>query len=251
MTSKVAAVLILGLAAKVFASNAQAQDACADPEISIEFGIEQPTPSARQFGSQIIEAIETVCQWWGPTYDGPITIYVQDYFGPSMALVPAWHGGRGHMLFAAPMVSRGRAATIHEITHVYAPNGNRFLAEGLAVFAHEHLGGPAAYPNFGADLHHLARRLHERANLLALDGLATPSRMLVSGLDEREAYIVAGSFVRFLVSEFGLERFREIYALTPLVPSERDAGRPERWYGVYGHDLAELERMWQDAVRDS
>ena len=37
--------------------------------------------------------------WWGATYSGPLTIDTPNPGGPSMALVPAWQGQRGHILF--------------------------------------------------------------------------------------------------------------------------------------------------------
>ncbi len=40
-------------------------------------------------------------------------------------------------------------ALLHEIVHIYAPNNNRFLAEGLAVYLHAKLAGNPAFPNFG------------------------------------------------------------------------------------------------------
>jgi hypothetical protein len=49
-------------------------------------------------------------------------------------------------------------ALLHEVVHVYAPNPNRFLAEGLAVYLHTKLAGNAALPNFGEDLGRAAGR---------------------------------------------------------------------------------------------
>ena len=78
-----------------------------------------------------------------------------------MAIVPAWRGNRGEMLFRAKIIREGYNATIHEVVHVYAPNANRFLAEGLATYAHQHLGGGSAFPNYGADLHRAAQKFHQ------------------------------------------------------------------------------------------
>ncbi len=38
------------------------------------------------------------------------------------------------MEFPAWRVNAGKAAILHELAHVFFPNGNRFLAEGLAVY---------------------------------------------------------------------------------------------------------------------
>jgi hypothetical protein len=165
-----------------------------------------------------------------------------------MALVPTWRGARGEMLFRANIVRLERAAIQHEVVHVFAPNANRFLAEGLAVFAHEHLGGNKAYPNTGVDLHQAAKPLAPRADMTALERIATPAPLTPAGLSEDEAYIVAGSFVRFLVERHGLEKFRALYALTPLVTHKRQAGETGRWTTVYGVAFDQLVADWRTFV---
>jgi hypothetical protein len=147
-------------------------------------------------------------------------------------------------------VRRGRAATVHEIAHVYAPNANRFLAEGLAVYAHEKLGGPIAYPNFGASLN-TAAAPHAQADVAALERLATPSRLELDRISDREAYLVAGSFVRFLIERRGFDTFRRLYAATPLVPGQRNAGAPARWQEIYGLDFNQLVEMWRNSIARS
>jgi hypothetical protein len=178
---------------------------------------------------------------------GPLTIEVVERDGPSMALIPAWRGERGLVVFPAPLVRRRRAATVHEIVHVYAPNANRFLAEGLAVYAHEKLGGPIAYPNFGASLHPAARP-YAQADIAALDRLATPDRLMLDRLGDKEAYVVAGSFVRFLIEQHGLDTFRRLYAVTPLATRQRNAGAPARWRDIYGHGLDQLLQRWRNSL---
>jgi hypothetical protein len=197
---------------------------------------------------ELREAAEKVCTWWGSTFTGRLTVDISPAPGPSMALVPAWRGQPGHMLFRAPAVRRERAATVHEVTHVFAPNANRFLAEGLAIYAHEWLRGPQAYPNFGIALHTAARCYAARADIAALDALATPSRLQGGGLGGREAYLVAGSFVRFLIEQHGLEKFRRLYAMTSLVPGKRNAGHSDRWRHVYGMTLDQLAMQWRNRL---
>ena len=108
-----------------------------------------------------------------------------------MALIPAWRGERRQMIFGAKRVDAGgcdRAAMIH----VYAPNANRFLAEGLAVYGHDLLGGPPACPNFGKSLDDIAGRSANRELAMALERTPTPNP-LESVSKEGEA--IAGSFV--------------------------------------------------------
>lgn len=165
-----------------------------------------------------------------------------------MALLPAWRGRRGHMLFRTWALDRGSAAVEHEMIHVLAPNANRFLAEGFAVYGHEHLKGVDSFPSFGSDLHRAARGYAGRADLAALDRLFVPNRLQTDEFSEKESYIIAGSFVRFLVEAHGMAKFRALYAKTPLVSRGRDAGVPDRWREVYGKDLATLAADWRRAI---
>jgi len=229
------------------AGSASAENRCSAPTISLNIEAPISPPARTWFEGQLRQATHKVCAWWGPSFAGAFTIDVVEANGPSMALIPAWRGERGRVIFPASVVRREQAATVHEIVHVYAPNANRFLAEGLAVYAHEKLGGPIAYPNFGASLH-TAAAPYAQADIAALDRLATPSRLELDRLAGREAYLVAGSFVRFLIERRGLDTFRRLYAGTPLVPGQRNAGAPARWQEIYGLDFDQLVGMWRNSL---
>jgi hypothetical protein len=218
---------------------------CSDPAVTVKAEA-MSDEEIQVFKKTLRSAIAKVCAWWGPTFDAPYTVSIEDSRGPSMALVPAWRGERGTMLFRSRTTSEGRSAAIHEVVHIFAPNANRFLAEGLAVYAHEHLGGTASYPNFGKDLHVLAAGYADRADLQALDRIPTPKRVELDDLDGKASYMVAGSFVRYLIETRGMEKFRALYALTPIVPHERIPSDPVRWETVYGKPLAALAAEWKD-----
>ena len=228
------------------AGGATAADTCAG-KFAID-AAELDWSEEQGFRERFAAAAKKVCEWWGPSWTRGFEIEVDRLRGPSMALVPAWRGSRGSMIFRAPTVRRSASAIVHEITHVLAPNANRFLAEGLGVYAQEALGGQPAYPNFARDLHREAAKLAGNADIAALERYATPTRLRSDALDGREAYIVAGSFVRYLIETYGMERFRELYALTPLVVRARDPGDPARWQTVYGKPLAALAEGWRSAL---
>ncbi|MDH3233960.1 MAG: hypothetical protein OEQ29_10565 [Alphaproteobacteria bacterium] len=186
---------------------------------------------------------------WGLHYDKPLRIRVSYLSRISKALIPSWRGERGLIQFPVRRVRQDRAATIHELVHVYAPNQNRFLAEGLAVHLHHALGGNPAFPNFGKPLHRAARSFAD-IDLPALDAIATPRRLRLSHrVTEREAYIVAGSFTMFLIDRYGLAKFRRLYELTPLRPRTRGfGGEPRRYEGIYGKSLDQLASEWRACV---
>lgn len=190
----------------------------------------------------------------------------------SRALVPAWDGHRGLMEFPAWRVRACKAAILHELTHVYLPNGNRSLAEGLATYLQALLGGNPAFPNFDRPLHRMARDclidmtpgfLSEKAQagegvrLAELDATPTPNPLTLEAARPRyeqergfqaAIYAIVGSFVEFLIETRGLARFQRLYGLTPLVAGQLAAGAPARWSDIYGHALADLEAEWKSLI---
>ena len=176
------------------------------------------------------------------------------------------------MEFPSWRVASRKAAIAHELVHVFFPSGNRFLAEGLAVYLQAEIGGNPAFPNFGRPLHELARELlHEmipafspghpdslaQLHLADLDAIATPGPLeLKVGGDlygeeprgQARIYPLAGSFVQFLIETRGLEQFRVLYGRTPLAPFEQAAGSRERWFDVYGLSFTALESEWKSLI---
>lgn len=202
--------------------------------------------AAAEFQTELQRARVKVSEWWGATFDGPIVVEIDTQRALSMALVPAWRGERGQMIFGAKRVQTGEAATVHEVIHVYAPNANRFLAEGLAVYGHDLLGGPPAYPNFGRNLHEIALRGANKDLVMTLERTATPTALEDT---HKDGEAIAGSFVKFLIEQYGMEKFRTLYELTPLLPKQRNAGAVERWQSIYGQTFEGLIDAWLVALQ--
>jgi hypothetical protein len=189
-------------------------------------------PEAEEYCRYAVAERKKVEEFWGATWSGPIWVHVSSTYRISRALVPGYFGNRGFMEMPLRGVRERTGPLLHEIVHVYAPNGNRFLAEGLAVYLHATLAGNAAFPNFGAKLQHLAsRHLAALTSLQLLNGVRTP-RPLSTVMDEKAAYILAGSFVGFLIERYSLPAFRSLYEI----------GNYEE---VYGKPLDTLEREWR------
>jgi hypothetical protein len=200
-------------------------------------------------------------------------VFVSEAYRNSKSLVPAWSGQRGWMEFPAYRVAAGNAAIAHELVHVLFPNGNRMLAEGLAVYLQDNISDVPVYPNFGDNLDVLvAGYLSETYNTgasdmlwkLNLDGfeqISTPDELglgvgpdmigarpgfgMADGDEQpkpdetRTLYTVAGSLVGFLLDNpiqddlLTEGNFGELYKSTPLRPFERSAGAPDRWRDCY------------------
>jgi hypothetical protein len=219
--------------------------ASAEPEMTFKLSGVRP-PAAAAFQNEMQRARVKVREWWGATFEESIAVQTNTDRVLSMALIPAWRGERGQMIFGAKRVNAGEAATVHEMIHVYAPNANRFLAEGLAVYGHDVLGGPPAYPNFGKSLDDIAGRSASRDLAIALERTATPDP-LENVSKEGEA--ITGSFVKFLIDRHGMDKFRTLYALTPLAPKQRDAGETARWQRIYGDRFEAIVDDWLTMLR--
>ena len=125
----------------------------------------------------------------------PLNVVVSDQFRISKSLVPAWSGFPGLMQFPSWRVEAGKAAIAHELVHVFLPNANRLLAEGLAVHLQASIGGNPAFPNFGRPLHDVVRDLAPKMvpafrpgdpasldaiRLTDLDAIATPAPLTLN-----------------------------------------------------------------------
>jgi hypothetical protein len=265
------------------------QSACSDAsgrngerlgKVEVEFSLEgEQLTLAKQneFKTDLGLEIAHVEQWaadrnWPLLHPAEFCVVVSDRFKISRSLVPAWSGHAGHMEFPAWRVIARKAAIAHELAHVYLPNGNRFLAEGLAVYVQCEIGGNPAFPNFGRPLHDLVREHFfnvvpafpsgdptslEAVRLDELDAIATPSPLTLRiGNDfygeeprgQAHIYPLAGSFVQHLIESRGIQSFRSLYQRTPLVPCHHNAGPPERWTDVYGKPLSALESEWKSMI---
>ena len=199
-----------------------------------------------------------------------LQIVVSDQYQISKSLVPAWYGHAGRMEFPTWRVVARKAAIAHELAHVFFPNGNRFLAEGLAVFLQAEIGGNSAFPNFGRPLHELTRdRLREmvpeftqgnpkslaRICLADLDKISTPVLLRRSGSDgismarsragRRTSILLPVHSFNSSLKRAVTENFRALYTQTPLIQLEQRAGSPDRWSRVYGVSLVDLETEWK------
>ena len=217
---------------------------CAVPlKVASDCGIVQvlsselPTQAAEpycRFAASEREKVEAI---WGATWKNPIQIHVDSSYRISMALVPAYQGNRGFMQMPLRHIENNTGAVLHEIVHIYAPNNNRFLAEGLAVYLHWKLAGNPSFPITDETLEARAReRLSEIGSLRALNRVRTP-KPLSTVMNEQSAYILAGSFVGFLIEKYGLSEFKMLY-------------ETENYDKVYGKPLEILEKEWRSALQE-
>jgi hypothetical protein len=231
----------------------------------------------QRFVTDFEHAAEGLQAWslrraWSLAVPRKLRVFVSSEFRISRALVPAWEGRSGTIEFPARRVFAGEAAIVHELTHVFFPNGNRLLAEGLAVYLQALLGRNPAFPNFSQPLHASACRRLEAVlpafaagdasvlgsfRLASLDATPTPSPLTleIAGCvcgEEKEGqatlYCLAGSFVQFLIDAYGFALFCHLYMHTPLWVGKLHAGSAKRWVEIYDKPLSDLEDEWKTVL---
>lgn len=142
----------------------------------------------------------------------------------------------GVVVIPTGIFRRNLMPSAHEIAHVLAGRAaNVMLAEGLAVHLHDRFGEQPAFPTFRASLDEALR------TELARNAIAAPRMTDVEDWigemgqpRRRAAYLIAGSFNRFLIErvlEGDVRRYLRLYADGEY---ERATGKP----------LAVLEEWW-------
>src|SRR5262245_17446914 len=192
-----------------------------------------------------------------------VSVFNGDPF--SEALLFAWDGRRGHMYFPAARIKEERAAIIHELTHVHAPNEIRFLGEGYPAYVEEQIGNLKAYPTLGVRTECAIENYNDAFNKAPLravqldkfDGAPTQREAFLGdnmglekafpktddGKSQRRAfsYLVSSSFVKYLIDNYSLEKFKALYDTTPLTPGKATKADPGRWQEKFsGKNLDDL-----------
>jgi hypothetical protein len=269
-------ILLVGLAAAEPRSSVaqSAPDDCSQRVAMFDFFVDSSVPQKprdRQqefrdtFCAQLKKVLEWAAdnQWPLPPALPRMKVYIGEHFPLARSLVPSWEGDRGRIEFPADRVmgiGNIHAGIAHELTHYFFPNGNRMLAEGLAVYLQAENFSLDVYPNFG-------KRIHEKLScdlsdvlatidLASLDKIMTPAAPTLDvdvgapPAKIQAAYVVAGSFTKYLIETYGMEKFRDLYTRTPFEPGRHIPRTKDRddWMDVYQRSLSDLEREWKAII---
>lgn len=136
----------------------------------------------------------------------------------------------------------------HEVVHLLTgPWGNSvaLVNEGVAV-AFQVDPSRDLIPRWsGTPLHDLTRQFRQQGRFVPLASLVETTAW--RSQDPNVAYPESGSFMRWLIDTYGLERLRALYA-RGLGANESSAGVRTSFAAVYGRSLDELETAWLAAV---
>jgi hypothetical protein len=152
--------------------------------------------------------------------------------GDTRILVLGGGGGRCHADESGVTLLRAhieRKDGTHELVHYLAGGSWRPIDEGLAVYLTEKLCGPA----WGVSVD-----IRSRVYLdLSMEGGLDRDHVRL-GMNRRD-YDTAGSFVKFLIEERGLEKFLDLYR-----------GPQGDFHDVYGISEQELVATWRQKIRE-
>ena len=132
----------------------------------------------------------------------------------------------------------------HEVVHLLTSawgSPGALVNEGIAV-AFQIDPARDSIPRWsGTPLHDLTRQFRQQGRFVPLAGLTETASF--RSHDSNVTYPEAGSFMRWLVDEYGLDRIRTLYARAA-GPNESATGVRAGFAAVYGRSLDELEQAW-------
>jgi len=205
-----------------------------------------PDEQAKEFSEKAEKAFSDVTQYLGKKYKKKIKIYINNKYKiprttkDKKILMPA-NRIRGDA--GGPPSIKGRGpAIIHEVTHIIAKSAyfpDRFLDEGLAVYiqAKFEAEGERNYPNMGKEIHKEALKcMNEYGKIIPLKECEKTRRSKKSGLARRTAYVQEGSFAKYLIEKYTLQKFMEVY-------------EGKTYSKIYGKSFEDLEKEWAGFIK--
>nr|WP_257989801.1 hypothetical protein [Bacillus infantis]MCR6609534.1 hypothetical protein [Bacillus infantis] len=146
-------------------------------------------------------------------------------------------------------ISEGNYPLIHEMTHaLFNDENGQVTQEGLAIYMQDTYSERSVNPNFKEDTHEIMKHLIFKGIMVPLETLLQEDRFFsYTNLDKDStslrwlAYIESASFTRYLIDEYGLEKFLKIHG-NPNLTSETQV--------VYGKSLEQLEGEWRQFLQN-
>jgi hypothetical protein len=132
----------------------------------------------------------------------------------------------------------------HEVVHLLTSNWGSpgaLVNEGMAVAFQIDPARDLTPRWSGTPLNDLTRQFRQQGRFVPLAMLAETASW--RNQDSNVAYPESGSFMRWLIDEYGLDRVRGLYSRAA-GPNESGAGVRETFVAVYAQTLDDLERAW-------
>jgi hypothetical protein len=126
-----------------------------------------------------------------------------------------------------------KAIGMHEFNHIIVHNtwgnpSNKWMSEGFAVYSDDEWGS--------YDLHSLSKYFLDKNKIILLNDLFGR----FDSYEERITYPQAGSFVKYIIENYGSDKFRELWSKGDDAISE-----------VYNKSIYVLEKEWLEEIKKS
>ncbi|MDX1637240.1 MAG: hypothetical protein R3281_04670 [Balneolaceae bacterium] len=134
-----------------------------------------------------------------------------------------------------------RGVSLHELSHIvsfyeWCPSPEPMVAEGLAVWLDDYWSASSVA---SSDLHRIGKTRLNADQLPRIDQMMTQW----SQLDSDISYPTAGSLAKYLIEEYGLERFRELHC------EVRPGNYRSIFFEIYEKDVETIEREYLNFLR--
>jgi hypothetical protein len=136
----------------------------------------------------------------------------------------------------------------HEVVHLFTSAWGRSVAlvnEGVAVAFQVDPGRDLTARWSGTPLHDLVRQFRNQGRFVPIATIVETTAW--RNQDPNVVYPQSGSFMRWLIDEYGLDHLRTLYARAG-GPNESASGVRNAFAATYGRTLDELETAWLAAV---
>lgn len=136
----------------------------------------------------------------------------------------------------------------HEVVHLFTSDWGDPVAlvnEGLAVAFQIDPGRDMTPRWSGTPLHDLMRSFRQQSRAVSLARLVDTASWRAE--DPNVTYPESGSFMRWLIDTYGLDRVRGLYARAA-GPNEAATGVRASFAAIYGRTVEELEQEWLAAI---
>jgi hypothetical protein len=131
---------------------------------------------------------------------------------------------------------------VHTLVIQYIGHPTALFNEGVAVAHHmDPLRGDLTPRWSGTPIHMIARQAEEAHRIPALSSLLTSQGFFE--FDSQVMYPVAGSFVRYLIDTYGLQRFKAL--LTGAMFTDAPSTTQSRFLAAYGKSLQATWDEWR------
>lgn len=200
-----------------------------------EEGSEQPPTAAIQANERYLRSLEGI---FGVKHEGKIHYYKYDTRDRKAEVTGS--SSRSH--FEGDEIHSTAWTDAHDLVHlVMKPMGTSlaFLSEGIANYWEDILDN--------RDVHDKARLLATRRMVLPTDRFLNPK--FFQATSERLGNVVAKSFVGYLVEQYGLDRFKELYEKVAVDATATEVY--EQFRSIYGAEWATIDQAWRSSLKPS